>query len=111
MGSSIAFIDSNSWKYEINNIILIFCCLQGGWSFLDPDSDAEAGEEEESEDDEAYAPTDEDSGGEEESEDDYSEESNISEESDMGSEDGVLNINNFCIECAISNYVIHLKKS
>ncbi|XP_042233309.1 FACT complex subunit spt16-like isoform X2 [Homarus americanus] len=47
---------------------------QGGWSFLDPDSDAEneQEEEEDSEDDGAYAPTDEELGSEEESED-YSE--------------------------------------
>ncbi|KAK8722086.1 hypothetical protein OTU49_012471, partial [Cherax quadricarinatus] len=47
---------------------------QGGWSFLDPDSDAENEEEEneDSEDDGAYAPTDEELGSEEESED-YSE--------------------------------------
>lgn len=55
--------------------------LQGGWSFLDPDSDEENQEEvddEDSEDDGAYAPSDEELGSEEESED-YSGESEISD--------------------------------
>ncbi|XP_027230811.2 FACT complex subunit spt16 isoform X1 [Penaeus vannamei] len=63
---------------------------QGGWSFLDPDSEDEADQEEEedSEDDGAYNPTDEELGSEEESED-YSEgESEVSESDyseDLGS--------------------------
>lgn len=53
---------------------------QGGWSFLDPDSDEEEQQEEEedSEEDGAYAPSDEELGSEEESED-YSGESEISD--------------------------------
>ncbi|XP_050691706.1 FACT complex subunit spt16-like isoform X2 [Eriocheir sinensis] len=54
---------------------------QGGWSFLDPDSDEENQEEaddEDSEEDGAYAPSDEELGSEEESED-YSGESEISD--------------------------------
>lgn len=53
---------------------------QGGWSFLDPDSDEEEHQEEEedSEEDGAYAPSDEELGSEEESED-YSGESEISD--------------------------------
>ncbi|XP_071546474.1 FACT complex subunit spt16-like [Panulirus ornatus] len=63
---------------------------QGGWSFLDPDSEEENQEEEEedSEEDGAYAPSDEELGSEEESED-YSEgESEISDSEyseDLGS--------------------------
>ncbi|KAG0726841.1 FACT complex subunit spt16 [Chionoecetes opilio] len=54
---------------------------QGGWSFLGPDSDeedAKALEEDDSEDDGAYAPSDEELASEEESED-YSGESEISD--------------------------------
>ncbi|XP_064111889.1 FACT complex subunit spt16-like isoform X4 [Macrobrachium nipponense] len=61
---------------------------QGGWSFLDPDSDVEEHheEEEDSEDDGAYAPSDEDLGSEEESED-YSEGDSEVSESDYSEED------------------------
>lgn len=55
--------------------------FQGGWSFLDPDSDEENqadADEDDSEDDGAYAPSDEELGSEEESED-YSGESEISD--------------------------------
>lgn len=51
---------------------------QGGWSFLDPDSDAEGDDEDESGDDDHYAPTDEDVEGEE-SESDFSGESDVTE--------------------------------
>lgn len=55
---------------------------QGGWSFLDPDSDNENGdyESQESEEDEVYEPTD--SADEDESEDDSEYDSEASEESD-----------------------------
>ncbi|KAK3882667.1 hypothetical protein Pcinc_012963 [Petrolisthes cinctipes] len=61
---------------------------QGGWSFLDPESDAEnqAEDDEDSEDDGAYAPSDEEMESEEESED-YSGESEVSEDSEISEED------------------------
>lgn len=61
---------------------------QGGWSFLDPDSDEEQGgeEEEDSEDDQAYAPSDEAMETEEESED-YSEGDSEASESDYSEEE------------------------
>lgn len=61
---------------------------QGGWSFLDPDSDNEeqGRDEEDSEDDGAYAPSDEEMGSEEESED-YSEADSEASESDYSEED------------------------
>ncbi|KAB7506147.1 FACT complex subunit spt16 [Armadillidium nasatum] len=61
---------------------------QGGWTFLDPESDEEAANQvdEDSEDDGAYAPSDEELGSEEES-DDYSGESEVSESDDEGTEE------------------------
>lgn len=58
----------------------------GGWSFLDPESDAEAEDDDDSEEDEHYEPSD-DFDSEEES-DDYSEESDWEgEEEDSGEEE------------------------
>lgn len=52
---------------------------QGGWSFLDPDSDAEGDDmDDEDEEDDQYNPTDEEV-GEEESESDFSGESDVTE--------------------------------
>lgn len=65
---------------------------QGGWSFLEPESEDEGGEDEEDEEDEVYLPSDAESAGEEESSDDYSEEESDwegeeedSEEEELGS--------------------------
>ena len=70
--------------------------LQGGWSFLDPESDVEGEADEQSEDDGAYAPSDDDE--EEGSEDGSEEELNYSDasedESDI-SEDGIFFISIF----------------
>ncbi|KAL1140968.1 hypothetical protein AAG570_000894 [Ranatra chinensis] len=56
----------------------------GGWTFLDPESDAEVVEEEEEEEDEAYEPTDVDDDEESDDDSDYSEASE-----DSGSEEGL----------------------
>lgn len=54
----------------------------GGWSFLDPDSEGEEGEEDdEDEEDDAYVPTEEE-GTEDDSS--YTEDSEYTEESDSG---------------------------
>lgn len=50
---------------------------QGGWSFLDPESDAEADMEDEEEEDDQYAPTEEE--GDDDSESEFSGESDVTE--------------------------------
>jgi len=59
---------------------------QGGWTFLDPESDAEQEEEEEDEDDDQYQPSDSEFSGEEESEEsDFEDE--LTSEDESGSEE------------------------
>ncbi|XP_045194199.1 FACT complex subunit SPT16-like [Mercenaria mercenaria] len=58
----------------------------GGWSFLDPESEDE-GDDDEDEEDEEFNPSDDFSGSEEESSDDYSEESNWEEEEEDDSDE------------------------
>ncbi|XP_052232881.1 FACT complex subunit SPT16-like isoform X1 [Dreissena polymorpha] len=61
----------------------------GGWSFLDPESDNEQEEESDEEDDE-FNPSDEFEGSEEESSEDYSEESDWEEEEEDSDEEEEL---------------------
>lgn len=58
----------------------------GGWSFLDPESESE-NEDDEDEEDEEFNPSDDLSGTEEESSDDYSEESDWEEEEEDSDEE------------------------
>lgn len=58
----------------------------GGWTFLEPESDNEGDEDEDSEED-SYAPSDDVESGDDESSEEDSEESNWEDENDSGSED------------------------
>uniref|UniRef100_A0A336MRE7 FACT complex subunit n=1 Tax=Culicoides sonorensis TaxID=179676 RepID=A0A336MRE7_CULSO len=62
---------------------------QGGWTFLDPESDAEnAGDDSEDEEDDAYEPTDDESVESEDSDEEYSDASESEDEEDESEELG-----------------------
>lgn len=77
----------------------------GGWTFLDPESEGENGghASDESEEDDAYEPTDLES--EEESDDD-SEYSEASEDDDSDSDEGMVSVTKYANDCDISDFII-----